>query len=80
MNAEEKVTYGMLRLNAELKHSKFLDECVYAKVGTIPMLVRLDKRCTIEVGKRIQWREREGQRHWNTGIIRSVEPLRIDRH
>ncbi len=53
---------------------------VSAKVGTQPMLIVLDRRCTLAVGKRVRFKEVDGQRVWSTGLITNMHPLRIDRH
>lgn len=58
---------------------RFNKACVSAKIGTQPLLVRLDGRCKIAVGSKIRWREMIGQR-WQTGVVTNVDPLRIDRH
>ena len=50
-----------------------------AKVGTIPMLIVIDGRCSIEVGKRIRWKEQLGDK-WQTGIISNVDPLKVERY
>ena len=51
---------------------------VYAKIGTVPMMVKFDGRCKIEVGKRVRWREMKRGK-WMTGIVTNIDPLRIDR-
>jgi hypothetical protein len=59
---------------------RFDRSCVPAKVGTQPMIIRLDKRCRVVVDGRIRFKEHIGQRVWSTGIVTSVDPLRISRH
>ena len=62
-----------------MSKKRFDLSCVPAKVGTQPMVVRLDRRCRIAIGSRVRFKEYIGQRVWSTGIVTHVEPLRIDR-
>jgi hypothetical protein len=57
---------------------KFDDASVSAKIGTVPMFVKLDGRMKIAVGKRIRWKESIGGK-WETGIVNNIDPLRIER-
>jgi len=65
---------GYRHTAAEKFHAKMRP----AKIGTIPMVVVLDGRCTIAVGKRVRWKESIGGK-WETGVVDNVEPLRIER-
>lgn len=51
---------------------------VSAKVGTIPGIIRIDKRCTIAVGKCVRFQELENG-NWILGVVTNVDPLRITR-
>jgi hypothetical protein len=55
-----------------------MNDWIPAKVGTIPMLIKLDTACDLRIGGRVVWSEQDGGR-WHEGIVTNVEPLRIDR-
>lgn len=61
------------------QRNRFIESCVPAKVGTMPMMIRLDGRCKIAIGNKVRWREHDGQRKWETGIVDCIDPLRISR-
>lgn len=61
------------------REQRWLNECVPAKVGTVPMLIRLDMRRRIAIGARVRWQE-ICHGDYETGIVTNIEPLRIERH
>ena len=44
------------------------------KMGTIPMLVIVDGRTKVAVGKRIRWREAESNSKWGYALVDRVNP------
>ena len=51
---------------------------VYAKVGTVPMMVFLRSKKPISVDDKIQYREYENGK-WAYGIVTSISPLKFDK-
>lgn len=43
------------------------------KLGTMPALVRLDGRSSLEVGKRVRVQETENG-HWNSVLVTRLDP------
>lgn len=50
-----------------------------AKIGTVPMVVRFDRRGTFEIGKKIRWRDARPGYRWEGGILENIEPIRVSR-
>jgi hypothetical protein len=48
------------------------------KVGTIPSLVVFDKRGHFEIGRKIRLRFAGHGEKWFDGILRNIEPIRVD--
>jgi hypothetical protein len=56
-----------------MKIDSWYKKVTYCKIGTIPMLVQLDKRTTknIGIGKQIRFREME-RKPWTLGVITNI--------
>lgn len=52
---------------------RFLEKCQPAKIGTMPMVVRVDKRSPVEVGRWVRIQERENA-DWQLVLVRRVDP------
>lgn len=50
---------------------------IYAKVGTQPMLILVDRGTYIKVGNKVKFREIERGSKWQEGTIDNEVPLRI---
>lgn len=61
------------------RDQRWFDKAVAAKVGTIPMVIRLDLRRKLSVGARVKFQE-EWHGKYETGIVTNLDPLRIARH
>lgn len=61
------------------KSRRYPEGTLAAKVGTMPALIVVDRRCCMRVGRRIRFREAARGSKWQTGIVTAVDPLRIDR-
>ncbi len=51
---------------------------VGCKVGTMPALVVFDRRCRFEVGCKVRLRYSGHGEKWFHGILRNIDPIRID--
>ncbi len=45
----------------------------------MPFLVVFDRRCRYEIGKKVRLRYQGNGEKWFHGILRNIDPIRVDR-